>query len=268
MESKRHLREYCRVGPSYTNPGYAVTRRSAWYIRDRAEKHLGGRLLEIGCGDKRMQVLLGDLVDEYVGLDHPSTIHSRSVVDIMASAYETTVPDRSFDCVLCTAVLEHLERPEDALREALRVLKPGGCALYTCPLFWHLHEEPRDFFRYTRHGLRHLFEAVGFEIVEITPMSSFWLTFGSAWGYYLQKYRKGLLTPALDGGWEQRCSRSRSRPPAGRALRGCGVVVARRPNLPRARRKLRRLAWGREEPQGKGTTEYPEGTERRGETNE
>ena len=56
----------------------------------------------------------------------------------------------SFDCILSTAVLEHLEDPGCALKEASRVLRLGGHVLYTTPLFWHLHEERRDFYRYTR----------------------------------------------------------------------------------------------------------------------
>ena len=56
------------------------------------------------------------------------------------------------------------------------------------PLFWHLHEEPRDFYRYTSHGLRHLFQAAGFEIVEIHPMSGFLTTFATATNYYLTRF--------------------------------------------------------------------------------
>ncbi len=181
--------------PSLTNPGWAVCRRAYGAIRERAELHFKGRLLEIGCGEKRMQMLLGDLVDEYIGLDHPGCIHDQSNVDVLASAYETTLASGSFDCVLSAAVIEHLEEPGAALREAARVLKPGGIALYTAPFFFHLHEEPRDFFRYTKHGLRHLFEQAGLEVIEITPLSSYWLTSLTQWSYYLQCVRRGPLKP-------------------------------------------------------------------------
>jgi SAM-dependent methyltransferase len=36
------------------------------------------------------------------------------------------IPDRRFDRAMCQSVLMHLSQPEDALREARRVLKPGG----------------------------------------------------------------------------------------------------------------------------------------------
>ena len=162
-----------------TNPAHMVVKRSATHIRAHAEKYFKGRLLDIGCGSKRKLDLVGDLVEEYLGLDHADTKHDTSKVDIFGTAWDIPVPDNSFDCVLSTSVLEHLEEPEMALRESLRILRPGGHALYTVPFFWHLHEQPRDFFRYSRYGLRYLFEKVGYDIAELEPLSGFWLTIGS-----------------------------------------------------------------------------------------
>jgi len=168
-----------------TSPSCAVGRTAGKAVREYGEAYLSGRLLDIGCGAKWKQDLLGDLVTEYVGLDHEGSLHDRSAVDIVGTAYEIPQPDDSFDSVLCTAVLEHLEEPATAVREALRVLRPGGYAIYTAPFLWHLHEAPRDFYRFSRFGLSHLFQTAGWEIVELQPLSGFWLTVGSEWSYYL-----------------------------------------------------------------------------------
>ena len=99
-------------------------------------------------------------------------------------------------------MLEHLEEPEAAVRECARILKAGGIAIYSVPFIWHLHEEPRDFFRYSRYGLKHLFEKSGFEVVEMIPLSGFWVTFGQMFAYVLQRWnrrwvrRTGLVTAA------------------------------------------------------------------------
>jgi hypothetical protein len=62
------------------------------------------------------------------------------------------------------------------------------------PFIWHLHEEPRDFFRYTKYGLQYLFEQAGFEVEEIRPLSGFWVTFGQMFVYYLQRLNRGILS--------------------------------------------------------------------------
>jgi SAM-dependent methyltransferase len=161
-----------------------VVRRGGAAIRRRARDYLRGRLLDVGCGAGWKRDLVGDLVDAYVGLDHADSMHGVSAVDIVGSAYHIPEADASFDSILCTTVLEHLERPADALREALRVLRPGGYALYTAPLFWHLHEKPRDFFRYTEYGLRQLFGDAGYQVVLIEAQSGFWLTAAAELNYY------------------------------------------------------------------------------------
>ena len=71
-----------------------------------------------------------------------------------------------------------------------RILKPGGYVILTTPLFWHLHEEPRDFYRYTKYGLRYLFTEAGFEIVELRPLSGFVVTFAQELCYFLQRFRR------------------------------------------------------------------------------
>lgn len=169
---------------------YSVHRIAGTQIRALAERHIHGRLLDVGCGTKDKELLLGDLVEAYIGVDHVESIHDLAAADLLGTAYEVPVAGESFDSLLCTSVLEHLERPQAALVEAHRVLKPEGIALYTMPLFWHLHEEPRDFFRYTKYGLRHLFETAGFDVVEIRALSGFWVTFGSELAYYMNDVRQ------------------------------------------------------------------------------
>lgn len=136
-----------------------------------------GRLLDIGCGTKPYKDLVAQYVTEHIGLDHPETLHHKSDIDLFATAYSIPEADASFDCALCTAVLEYLEEPETALRECYRILKPGGVAIYSVPFIWHLDEEPGDFFRYSKYGLKYLFEKVGFEILRLQATSVFWLKF-------------------------------------------------------------------------------------------
>jgi SAM-dependent methyltransferase len=158
-----------------------------------AERYIRGRLIDIGCGNKPYRDMLAGLTTEHVGVDHDETLHGKSNIDIFGTAYEIPVPDSTFDSAICTAVLEHLEEPELAIRECHRVLKQEGIAIYSVPFIWHIHEEPRDFYRFSKYGLKYLFEKAGFEIIEVRPLSGFWVTFGQLLVYNLYRFNGRIM---------------------------------------------------------------------------
>jgi ubiquinone/menaquinone biosynthesis C-methylase UbiE len=152
-----------------------------------------GRLIDIGCGEKPYSQMFRPYITEHVGVDHEGSLHDLSHADLVGTAYALPVSDETFDTALCSSVLEHLEEPEQALRECYRVLRPGGAAIYTIPHIWHLHEEPRDFYRFTKYGIRYLFEKAGFESVDVVPLSGFWVTWGTMLAYYVDRLNRGWL---------------------------------------------------------------------------
>lgn len=163
------------------------------HFKETIRQFVSGKLIDIGCGTKPYAHLLAPYITEHVGVDHEATLHDQSNIDLYGTAYQIPTPSDAFDAAICTAVLEHLEEPEAALTECLRVLRPGGTAVYSVPFIWHLHEEPRDFFRYSKYGLKYLFTKVGFEIVAIKPLSGFWVTFGQLLVYNLYRFNRGPL---------------------------------------------------------------------------
>ena len=177
----------------YFSQNWLVYKIADAALTDAIQKYAKGKLLDIGCGEKPYKKMVMPYVDEHIGLDHEDTLHNKSNVDLFGTAYKIPVDDEEFNTILCTAVLEHLEEPKEAIDEAYRVLKKGGYAIYTVPLFWHLHEEPRDFYRFTKYGLKYLFEKNGFEIVELRPLSGFWVTFGQLFVYNLHRFNRGPL---------------------------------------------------------------------------
>jgi SAM-dependent methyltransferase len=88
------------------------------------------------------------------------------------------VEDARFDRVVFNQVLEHLPEPAVVLAELARVLKDDGRILCTCPFFYHLHQQPYDFYRYTQYGLSRLFEDAGFERVKVRWVEGYFASVG------------------------------------------------------------------------------------------
>ncbi len=162
-----------------------------------ASRYADGRLLDIGCGTRPWAATFAPHVSEHVGIDHEQTPHGLARVDVISDAYRVPLDDGSAGTILLTEVLEHLERPGDALAECRRLLRPGGHLVATTPFSWPLHEEPRDYFRYSPHGLRHLAGEAGLEVVELHALSGVWTTLALHFSYALQRYRP-RAAPVVD----------------------------------------------------------------------
>ncbi len=129
-----------------------------------------------------------------MGLEHPSTQHSKEQVDVWGDAAALPFPDMTFDTVVAFQVLEHLPEPKLALEEMFRVLRPEGTLLLTTPFMWGIHEAPYDFYRYTPYGLTYLLETAGFTDIAVTANFGYWAMAGLRFSYYLQHVRSKKTT--------------------------------------------------------------------------
>jgi SAM-dependent methyltransferase len=192
------------AGPRLHHPNEAAKNRLAYRTFEAAlayaaERYARGRLVDVGAGTKPWEPLFAPHVSEHVGVDHvQKQVGGVDRVDVVASVYDVPLPEGHAETVLLSEVLEHLERPEDALRECFRLLAPGGHVILTTPFFWPVHDE-RDFFRYAPGGLRYLLDATGFQLVELLALGGAWTTISLELGYALERFRKGPATPLVDG---------------------------------------------------------------------
>jgi Methyltransferase domain. len=108
-------------------------------------------------------------------------------VDIIGDAVATGLPTESAETVLMSQVLEHLEDPLAALREANRLLVAEGHLILSTDFAWHQHEAPRDFFRFSPFGLEYLLQASGFVLVSQKPVCGTWLTICQEVAYGLRR---------------------------------------------------------------------------------
>jgi SAM-dependent methyltransferase len=135
----------------------------------------GQAILDAGAGICQYRPLFAHA--RYKAADFAQVEKPYGELDIVYDLKLIPVDDASFDAVLFTQTLEHLPDPGDVLRELARVLKPGGSLLATAPFVYQEHEQPFDFYRYTRFGLKHLLEQAGFVIEELSPLGGY---FGAA----------------------------------------------------------------------------------------
>jgi SAM-dependent methyltransferase len=183
IEARRDLADYTH--PDTHSWNWAAHRVLNNALVTVAPEHIRGRLLDVGCGLKPYGPLLAPYITEHVGVDHPDSPHALTSVDVLATAYDIPLEDGSFDTVLMTEVLEHLERPADAVAESFRLLRSGGRLILTTPFIWTLHEAPRDFYRFSPFGLRYLAEEAGFREVTVTPLAGQWTMLALMSGYAL-----------------------------------------------------------------------------------
>lgn len=120
------------------------------------------RLVDLGSGVTPFRELFFKF--DYVGVDFKKQENVTIVADITKPL---PLPDNFCDIVTLLNVLEHIPNPHDLLREAFRLLKPGGIIIGAVPFFVRLHKKPYDFHRYTSYALDYLLKNAGFSRIEV-----------------------------------------------------------------------------------------------------
>ncbi len=149
-------------------------------IQSQIEKYADGKMLDVGAGRSVYKQFIPKTV-EYRSMDFQETqneYEKNQKLDYIGDAQNMPIADNHFETILCTEVLEHLPHPEKAAQEIIRVLKPGGHAIITVPFLGYYHNEPWDYYRFTSHGLRALFENDTIKIIHEEPLGGFFVYVG------------------------------------------------------------------------------------------
>ena len=162
-------------GESFIHPQSTVIRFQKEAINE-AKKYAKGKLIDIGCGRMPYRKELEPLVSSYTGVDHPkvSKLYKSDIKpEILADAKKLPFRNSYFDIALLIQVLEHVDSPEQVIKEAARVLKPNGVLILSVPFFYPLHDMPHDFGRYTETALKTFIENSSLKIVKIKTQGGF-----------------------------------------------------------------------------------------------
>ncbi len=159
-----------------------------WYVTRFVEsvaKSLpkGASILDAGAGEGVYKKLFSHCNYKAIDLAVGESRWNYANLDYVAPLHEMPIKDDSFDAVLCTQVLEHLEWPQESVKEMYRVLRPSGKLYMTVPMAHPEHQTPYDFFRYTSYGLESICKHAGFQEIKITNFGGLWVR----WAYELPR---------------------------------------------------------------------------------
>jgi len=152
------------------------------------ESFFKGVLLDIGCGEQPYADLVKRRCTKYISTD--MEVRSENL-DVIGDSLSLPYKDRTFDSILCTEVLEHVSEPSKLFTEVARTLKIGGSLVLTTPMAWPLHEEPYDYFRYTRYGLIELSKSAGLKVCSINERGGPAVTLAQIVGILMYESCKG-----------------------------------------------------------------------------
>jgi ubiquinone/menaquinone biosynthesis C-methylase UbiE len=180
--------EYDQLAPVYNERWASYTEATLRATLDGLKLRRGDRVLDLASGTGELTRRVMDRPPDLfiVGVDISRGMLSRGTGDrVQGDATRLSLASGTFDQVLCTNAFHMFPRPEAALAEIHRVLRPGGtltltdwCDDYlTCKLcsLW-LQLTDRAFHRaYTLRECRGMLARAGFVVVTARKFKINWL---------------------------------------------------------------------------------------------
>ncbi len=82
--------------------------------------------------------------------------------DILADLNQPLpIPECAYDTLICFNTLEHIKNDQLAIKEMIRILKPGGSFYIIVPYLYRVHGSPDDYHRHTASWWEQTIESLG-----------------------------------------------------------------------------------------------------------
>jgi ubiquinone/menaquinone biosynthesis C-methylase UbiE len=135
MNRQEHYRqEYRRIRPGWQDSQARYRAHVSALVGEAT------RVLDLGCGSAGCLREIYARTPHVYGLDLDlAALHRNATIAGRAAGAGESLPfaDGSFDLVTLAWVLEHLDEPQQVLRELQRVLRPGGRVVFLTPNAWN-----------------------------------------------------------------------------------------------------------------------------------
>ncbi|MHA1751331.1 MAG: class I SAM-dependent methyltransferase, partial [Candidatus Helarchaeota archaeon] len=90
-------------------------------------KYISGKTLDLGAGSAKYRNIIKQKASEYITFDMIPGPH----IDVVGNVLDLPFEDKTFDTIISTQVLEHVEKPWIMIKEIHRVLKKNGICILT-----------------------------------------------------------------------------------------------------------------------------------------
>ncbi len=98
-----------------------------WLTENGSNKFEGKRIIHFAPEKIWMKKMQGQTRYETADLYQKNVTHRENMTRL-------SLPDHSYDVVMCHHVLEHIDDDSTAMKELFRILKPGGMAVLSVPI--------------------------------------------------------------------------------------------------------------------------------------
>ena len=139
----------------------------AFFLKELAHIEKSSLLLDVGAGTSPFHNILSSYKTFRVDFEPYEGIHFLTDLN-----RPLPIPEKVFDCIIMSNLLEHIPEPLRLLKECNRILKKNGRLILTVPFLIKIHQAPYDFLRYTEYMLQRLFLEGGFEDFRIEKIGN------------------------------------------------------------------------------------------------